>query len=131
MTATSTGPTTSANAPAEGAEAQVDRLIDELLATHDPKTTSAVEFLGAQYDKGLGWVHFPEGLGGLGVSPKLQRTVAERLAAAGAPIAYARNPIGYGSPVRRSGASCSPNRVPAPTWPRLPPGPCVTATSGS
>src|SRR5689334_7019822 len=70
--------------------------IDQLLAEHDPKTADPVEFLGAQFDLGLAWVHFPEGNGGLGLSPKLQKTINERLAAAGAPVAYYRNPIGHG-----------------------------------
>src|SRR5688500_211168 len=77
-------------------EALVTTKIDELLATHDPKTTDAVTFLGAQFDAGLAWVHFPEGNGGLGLSPKLQKMINERLAAAGAPVAYYRNPIGHG-----------------------------------
>ncbi len=41
-------------------------------------------------------MHFPLGEGGLGLSPKYQRTINERLAAAGAPDAPWRNPIGYG-----------------------------------
>jgi alkylation response protein AidB-like acyl-CoA dehydrogenase len=77
-------------------EQRVAELCDQLLAAHDPKATPAAEFLGAQFDLGLGWVHFPEGNGGLGLSPKLQTTINGRLLAAGAPIAYARNPIGYG-----------------------------------
>ena len=40
-------------------------------------------FLGAQYDAGLAWVHLPEGLGGLGVSPALQVVVDEEHDAAG------------------------------------------------
>jgi alkylation response protein AidB-like acyl-CoA dehydrogenase len=67
---------------------------ERLLAEHDP--ADATTFLGAQYDLGLAWVHFPEGFGGLGLSPRFQRTVAERLAKAHAPVPYARNPIGYG-----------------------------------
>jgi len=70
--------------------------IEKLLAEHDPKTTDAVTFLGAQFDAGLAWVHFSAGNGGLGLSPKLQKTINERLAAAGAPVAYYRNPIGHG-----------------------------------
>jgi alkylation response protein AidB-like acyl-CoA dehydrogenase len=69
---------------------------DELLAAHDPASTPAVDFLGAQFDAGLAWVHFPEGAGGLGASPKLQRLVAERLGRAHAPLSAPRNPIGYG-----------------------------------
>jgi alkylation response protein AidB-like acyl-CoA dehydrogenase len=67
-----------------------------LLADHDPKTTPPAEVLGAQYDAGLAWVHFPEGFGGLGVSPKLQNLVNTKLTAAGAPLPYGRNPIGHG-----------------------------------
>ena len=77
-------------------EDRVNAALDELLAEHDPKTTPHVEFLGAQFDKGLAWVHFEEGHGGLGLSPKLQKVINERLAAVGAPMPYGRNPIGYG-----------------------------------
>ncbi len=80
----------------DAAEAQVNELIDQLLAEHDPKTSDAVDFLGAQYDLGLAWVHFPAGYGGLGLSPKLQKTIQERIAKAGGPHPYGRNPIGYG-----------------------------------
>jgi alkylation response protein AidB-like acyl-CoA dehydrogenase len=69
---------------------------DELLAKLDPKSTPPEEFLGAQYDLGLAWVHFPEGFGGLGAEPGLQRVIQERLGAAGAPHAAMRNVIGYG-----------------------------------
>ena len=41
-------------------------------------------------------MHFPEGHGGLGLSPKLGTVVGQRLMAAGAPLPYGRNPIGYG-----------------------------------
>ncbi len=41
-------------------------------------------------------MHFPAGHGGLELSPKLQKPINERLAAAGAPNAVYRNPIGYG-----------------------------------
>src|SRR5687768_6302941 len=70
--------------------------VGDLLATHDPKVTKPREFLGAQFDAGLAWVHFPEGEGGLGLSPRMQKTINERLATAGAPNSYWRNPIGYG-----------------------------------
>jgi alkylation response protein AidB-like acyl-CoA dehydrogenase len=77
-------------------EQLVNERLDALLTEHDPKATDARTFLGAQFDAGLAWVHFPEGYGGLGVSPKLQRTVNERIAAAGGPNSYWRNPIGAG-----------------------------------
>jgi alkylation response protein AidB-like acyl-CoA dehydrogenase len=77
-------------------EAHVLALCDQLLAELDPKSTPPEEFLGRQFDLGLAWVHFPEGYGGLGASPKLQKAVNERLLAAGAPFAPSRNVIGYG-----------------------------------
>jgi alkylation response protein AidB-like acyl-CoA dehydrogenase len=70
--------------------------VDQLLAEHDPATTPAQEFLGAQFDAGLAWVHFPEGRGGLDIEPSAQRAVNERLRAAKAPEAYWHNPIGHG-----------------------------------
>jgi alkylation response protein AidB-like acyl-CoA dehydrogenase len=76
-------------------EQLVNERLDALLAEHDPKG-DARAFLGAQFDAGLAWVHFPEGYGGLGVSPKLQRVVNERIAAVGGPNSYWRNPIGSG-----------------------------------
>jgi len=77
-------------------EQRVTELCDELLAKLDPKTTPPAEFLGAQYDLGLAWVHFAEGYGGLGLSPKLQNTINAKLFGAGAPVPYGRNPIGHG-----------------------------------
>ncbi|MFP3906499.1 MAG: acyl-CoA dehydrogenase family protein [Acidimicrobiales bacterium] len=75
-------------------EQRVRDALDQLVSGHD--TSDVVGFLGAQYDLGLAWVHFPEGYGGLGLSPKLQNLVNARLAEVHAPSPYARNPIGYG-----------------------------------
>ena len=77
-------------------EQKVSSLIDELLAEFPPRSTDGTIFLGAQFDKGLAWVHFEVGYGGLGLNPKLQRIINERLFAAGAPNPVARNPIGHG-----------------------------------
>ena len=55
-----------------------------------------VEFLGAQYDLGLAWVHFPRATAASAVNPKQQKTINERIFAAGGPNPYYRNPIGYG-----------------------------------
>ncbi|MFM8484664.1 MAG: acyl-CoA dehydrogenase family protein, partial [Actinomycetota bacterium] len=62
----------------------VEAAIDQLLAAHDPKSVDNITFRGARYDHGLAWVHFPEGFGGLGVRPELNRLVEERLRKAGA-----------------------------------------------
>ena len=74
----------------------VDELVDSLLRECPPQATDAAAFLGAQFDRGLAWVHFPPGEGGLGLSPKYQRTINERLDSAGAPNAMWRNPLGHG-----------------------------------
>lgn len=84
------------SAVASPEEADVQGRIDDLLASFPPKSTDPKQFLGEQFDRGLAWVHFPVGLGGLDLSPKYQRTINEQLQAAGAPNSGYRNPIGYG-----------------------------------
>ena len=64
---------------------KVETALDALLADHDPKAEGYEEFRGHQFDAGLAWVQYPEGNGGLGVAPQLQRNVNRRLAEAGAP----------------------------------------------
>ncbi|MGA8726267.1 MAG: acyl-CoA dehydrogenase family protein [Acidimicrobiales bacterium] len=65
-------------------EAVLEERVDTLLAELDPRRTDAVEFRSRQFDLGLAWVSFPEGWGGLGLAPNLQRIVDRRLAEAGA-----------------------------------------------
>ncbi len=77
-------------------EADLEVLVDELAAQFPPTSTDPVTFLGEQFDRGLAWVHFPRGSGGLGRSPADQRIVSRRLAKIGAPSAAGRNIIGYG-----------------------------------
>ena len=77
-------------------ETRILELCQQLLSELPPSSTEPREFLGRQFDLGLAWVHFPEGRGGLGLSPKLQKLVNETLWHAGAPIAAAPNPIGHG-----------------------------------
>jgi alkylation response protein AidB-like acyl-CoA dehydrogenase len=59
---------------------RTSRLLEEL----DPRTVPVEEFRSRQYDLGLAWVGFPEGHGGLGLPPDLQRDVDRRLGEAGA-----------------------------------------------
>ena len=66
---------------------RVDATVAALLAEHDPKKESREEFRGHQYDAGLAWVHFPEGFGGLGLRPEMQRRADASLREAGAPAA--------------------------------------------
>ena len=63
---------------------KVDDALTELLSEHDPTTMSREEFRGHQFDRGLAFVHFSEGHGGLGVQPPLQKDVEKRLREAGA-----------------------------------------------
>jgi alkylation response protein AidB-like acyl-CoA dehydrogenase len=74
----------------------VSHRLDELLSTFPPAKLSEQEFLGAQFDAGLAFVHFPEGYGGLGLPRRLQTLIVDRLREAGAPFGVMRNPIGYG-----------------------------------
>jgi alkylation response protein AidB-like acyl-CoA dehydrogenase len=75
----------------------LEQRVTALLEAHDPATTGRAEFLRARWDAGLAWVHFPEGLGGLGLPRDLQAHVDDLLAAAGAPDnAPERNGIGLG-----------------------------------
>ena len=128
-------------------------MVDELLADLPPDRTEPEVFWGEQFDRGLAWVHFPVGRGGLGVSARAPGPgAATHPSRPGATSPGLRNIIGYGmvaptlvahgtdeqriatcarsSPARRSGASSSPSPAPARTWPAWPPGPCATATSG-
>ncbi|WP_432193491.1 acyl-CoA dehydrogenase family protein [Streptomyces sp. bgisy027] len=84
--------------------AELRRRTAELLAAHPPTplppppstegpagplpssaTTDRLDFLRARFDAGLAWVHYPEGLGGLGAPRSLQSVVDAELEAAGAP----------------------------------------------
>ncbi|MFB7286140.1 acyl-CoA dehydrogenase family protein [Actinacidiphila glaucinigra] len=56
-----------------------------LLASHDPAATDRLDFLRARFDAGLAWVHYPQGLGGLGAPRALQGVVDAELAAVAAP----------------------------------------------
>ncbi|MGW5263061.1 acyl-CoA dehydrogenase family protein [Microbispora sp. NPDC004025] len=58
-------------------EASVAERARAFLAEHDPAGMDRLEFLRARFDAGLAWVHFPEGLGGLG-APRGLQAVADR-----------------------------------------------------
>jgi alkylation response protein AidB-like acyl-CoA dehydrogenase len=76
--------------------ATLDDLIDDFVESYPPSSTDPVVFLGEQFDRGLAWVHFPVGNGGLGLSPADQVHALSRLATLHAPTAVMRNVIGYG-----------------------------------
>ncbi len=67
-----------------------------VVAEHPPASTPRAELLGACFDAGLAWVHFPRGSGGLGVEAGLQDLADSILQGAGGPVPFAINPIGYG-----------------------------------
>ncbi|MDG2308290.1 MAG: acyl-CoA dehydrogenase family protein [Candidatus Binatia bacterium] len=50
-----------------------------LLAEVHPDKVDRVTFRGTQFDHGLAWVHFPEGHGGLGLTPHLQAIVNDEI----------------------------------------------------
>ena len=72
-----------------------DRL-ERLLQDFPPKSTDPVTFLGARFDAGLAWVHYPEGSGGSGGGIDQHRLVERRLAEVDAPSPFVGNPIGIG-----------------------------------
>ena len=75
----------------------IDRRVDQLLSEHPLAKTSPEEFWGAQFDLGLAWPSFPEGVGGIGASPAEAALATQALGEAGAPSDnVGRNLIGYG-----------------------------------
>ncbi len=54
---------------------RVRALLDEV----HPEKVDSVTFRRKQYDHGLAWVHFPEGHGGLGLSPKMNLVVSDEI----------------------------------------------------
>ncbi|HEU0102812.1 MAG TPA: acyl-CoA dehydrogenase family protein [Mycobacteriales bacterium] len=85
--------TTAVQAPgAEEVAARARSVVDEV----DPRRAPRREFLGACFDAGLAWVHFPVGRGGLGASPALQGVANRVLQGAGGPDPFSLNPMGYG-----------------------------------
>jgi alkylation response protein AidB-like acyl-CoA dehydrogenase len=81
VTDIATGPDLALDADAR----RVEEAVDALLADVDPKGMDPREFRGHRYDRGLAWVYFPEGFGGLGVRPNLQAGVERRIREAGGP----------------------------------------------
>ena len=76
-------------------EGALARMVDEVLASHDPGQTRPEDFLGARFDAGLAWLDFPPGHGGLGASRRWQPFVERRFRDVGAPSPM-RNFIGVG-----------------------------------
>jgi alkylation response protein AidB-like acyl-CoA dehydrogenase len=74
--------------------------VRDFVAGQDTDPGDATAWLGARFDAGLAWVHYPIGRGGLGLSREWQAVVDSELAAlapsSAVPLTPARNPIGLG-----------------------------------
>ncbi len=79
--------------PADAGELR--QRVRDFLADHDPAAMDRLDFLHARFDAGLAWVHYPPGLGGLGLSRELQSAVDAEFAAAGGPTNHPER-IGIG-----------------------------------
>jgi alkylation response protein AidB-like acyl-CoA dehydrogenase len=60
-------------------DAELRARVRKLLAEAHPERTDSITFRRKQYEHGLAWVHFPEGFGGLGISPKQQLVVLDEI----------------------------------------------------
>ncbi len=65
-------------------EKRLMELVEDFLEIHNPSSMDNIDFRAARYNAGLAWVHFPEGEGGLGLRPILQRVVERKMREAGA-----------------------------------------------
>jgi alkylation response protein AidB-like acyl-CoA dehydrogenase len=101
-------------------EAELRERIRAFLAEHDHSRMEPIEFLRARFDAGLAWVHYPAGLGGLGLPRAMQAMVDAEFAAAGAPDnSPARNVIGLGMAaptILRFGTDAQRQRHLRPLW---------------
>jgi alkylation response protein AidB-like acyl-CoA dehydrogenase len=64
---------------AEVADSDLKGMVKELVADVPPESVDQFTFRGEQFDRGLAVVQFPEGKGGLGISPRGQMVVNEEL----------------------------------------------------
>ncbi|MFV8054678.1 acyl-CoA dehydrogenase family protein [Mycobacterium sp. 48b] len=74
----------------------IERLARDVVAANPPGETPQEVLMGAWYDAGLSWVHFPVGLGGLDAPRSLQPIANKIIQAAGGPEPRTVNTIGYG-----------------------------------
>ena len=68
----------------EESEKALNLKIDKFLGEFNPHEIDDVAFRSARFDAGLAWIHFPEGQGGMGLRPNLQRIIERRMREAGA-----------------------------------------------
>ena len=63
----------------EMSEDELRRRTRALLEEVHPEKVASIPFRQKQYEHGLAWVHFPEGHGGLGLSPKMNLVVFDEI----------------------------------------------------
>jgi alkylation response protein AidB-like acyl-CoA dehydrogenase len=75
-----------------------ERIVEEAtrVVSEHPPAADLRSYLTACFEAGLAWVRFPEGMGGMGAPAALQPLADGVLQAAGAPVPYDLNPMGYG-----------------------------------
>lgn len=82
---------------ADQQETEIREKVKTLLKEVPPTDVDVATFRGEQFDRGLAVVNFPEGYGGLGLSPGYQRIIVEELGKAKGTIHdLLLNPIGIG-----------------------------------
>jgi len=74
----------------------VEETARRVVTEHPPASSPIPELMGAWYDAGLTWVHFPVGLGGLDAPRVLQPLANRIMREAGGPEPRTVNTIGYG-----------------------------------
>ena len=108
----------------DATRSELTDLLQRVRAVADSVDPAADErtWLGARFDAGLAWVHFPDGLGGSGLPRDWQTLVDAEFAAinaAAAPANGARNPIGLGMGAPTIAAHGTPEqqaRLLRPLW---------------
>jgi len=74
---------------------RIEAAVDELLASTTAR--SGPDLWGPMFDAGLAWVQFPEGRGGLGLSPRHRTMILRRFRDGGASLAnFSQNLLGIG-----------------------------------
>ncbi|WP_338180301.1 acyl-CoA dehydrogenase family protein [Jatrophihabitans sp.] len=76
--------------------AMVEQAARTVVTRHPPGSVPLTELMGAWYDAGLTWVHFPQGLGGMEAPRQLQPLANRIMREAGGPEPRTVNTIGYG-----------------------------------
>ncbi|OCB22454.1 acyl-CoA dehydrogenase family protein [Mycobacterium intracellulare] len=76
--------------------ASIERIARDVVTRFPPDSVPVADLMGAWYDAGLSWVHFPTGLGGLDAPRSLQPIANRIIQSAGGPEPRTVNTIGYG-----------------------------------